>query len=125
HRFDGIYYQVHDDLLQLHSIGRNPWKLLAKLASYRDLLTADFFLQQREDLANEPIDVQWSFRLPVFLEHRPDPADHLARMVTAVDYALYGGTRFIEVRRRIRQPTHGGIAACDDCYQRLVDFMRN
>src|ERR1700730_1549349 len=87
HGIDRVRNQIQEDLLQLDAIAQDLKRFCFKFGLERNLLVLQLALHKREDLLDQLVQVDRSSFLTIFLEHRSDRTDNLARTMTVVDDA--------------------------------------
>ena len=78
HRVTGVEEQVHQDLLELHAVGRDSRQDRREPGVHQHLALDQLAVHQPEDLPHDLVDVErLELQFPA-LQQRMQPADHLA-----------------------------------------------
>ena len=88
HGLDGIYNQVKQYLLQLHTIALDQGQILRQVRLHCNLLVQCFAIGQPDHLADRLANVEALVAGRRFLDERTDAADDIGGTIGISDYSL-------------------------------------
>ncbi len=85
HGLDAVEHEVHQNLLQLHTVCQDLGKIRGKLSTDRNRVPGGLVLQQDAHLSNDFIYVNQLALRRSLLEQQADPVDDVARTFCVFD----------------------------------------
>src|SRR5258708_9576584 len=124
HSIDAVEHEVHENLLQLHTVRHDLWKTLSKLGMDRDRVAVRLAAQQDNHFSNEFIYINQLPLRRVLLEQRADSANDVRRARYIVNESRWGCACPCHVRFIATKPSQAGFGVRCCCRNRLLDLVR-
>jgi len=79
HGIDAVEHEVHENLLQLHTVCHDFGKILSKLGADGDRVAVRLAAQQNDHLSNDFVYIHQFLLRSAFLEQQADSSDYVSR----------------------------------------------
>src|SRR5882762_7346910 len=124
HGVDSIKHKVHENLLQLHRVSHNPWKICRQFSPDRYGVTRCLAAQEDDYLSNDFVHINRLMLWRTLPEEQADPADDFGGTGCVFSHSRRSLTRLVQIGIVARKPAQAGIGVSDGGGNRLIYFVR-
>jgi len=124
HRLDTVEHEIHENLLQLHSVSHDPRQVLRQFSKNRNGMSGCFAAQQDNHLLDDLAHIHQIGLRRALLKQLSKPADDIAARVTAMTIRAADSRASPISGCFARQPPQASSGIGRRGRNRLVDLMR-